>query len=207
VPVEKWSQKLLNQGLLVSCELKHNLFNGVFMIKFLSIIVLFSLSFGVFATDLAVRAAEIVGFGIFDASTTVPRHGHTPSTMAKDDVRGIRFMEYTTDIPAELGVNFGFQYVINSSPKGKPIRVTTVIKFPEGGLQRPGARLYTESRDTHDVIMGNKLLHGYGFDEEWEIVPGKWVFELWYKDARLIKKTFTVYSPDESLNEKELVSD
>jgi hypothetical protein len=177
------------------------------MNRFLSIIVFFSLSAGVFATDLAVRAAEIVGFGIFDASTSVSRHGPTPSTMAKDDVRGIRFMEYTTDIPAELGVNFGFQYIINSSPRGRPIRVTTVIKFPEGGLQRPGARLYTESRDIHDVIIGNKSLHGYGFDEEWEMVPGIWVFELWYKNARLIKKTFTIYSPDESLNEKEVVSD
>ena len=197
----------MNQGLLVSSELKHNPFNGVFMNRILSTIVFLSLSSGVFATDLAVRAAEIVGFGIFDASSTVAQHGFTPSTMAKDDVRGIRFVEYTTDIPAELGVNFGFQYIINSSPKGKPIRVTTVIKFPEGGLQRPGARLYTESRDTHDVIIGRKALHGYGFDEEWEMVPGTWVFELWYKDARLIKKTFTIYSPDVSLNEKEGVTD
>jgi hypothetical protein len=177
------------------------------MNRFLSIIVFLSLSSWVFATDLAVRAAEIVGFGIFDASTTVAQHGFTPSTMAKDDVRGIRFVEYTTDIPAELGVNFGFQYIINSSPKGKPIRVTTVIKLPEGGLQRPGGRLYTESRDTHDVIIGKKALHGYGFDEEWEMVPGIWVFELWYKDARLIKKTFTIYSLDESLNEKDVASD
>ena len=177
------------------------------MNKILSIVVFFSLSTGVFATDLAVRAAEIVGFGIFDASTTVNRHGYTPSTMAKDDVRGIRFLEYTTDIPAELGVNFGFQYVINSSPKGKPIRVTSVIKFPEGGVKRPGGRLYTESRDSHNVIMGKKALHGYGFDEEWEMVPGNWVFELWYRDARLIKKTFTVYTPDAALNEKEEVSD
>lgn len=177
------------------------------MNKFLSIIILFSLSAGVFATDLVVRAAEIVGFGIFDASTTVARHGYTASTMAKDDVRGIRFLEYTTDIPAELGVNFGFQYVINSSPRGKPIRVTSVIKFPEGGVKRPGGRLYTESRDTHDVIIGKKALHGYGFDEEWEMVPGTWIFELWHREARLIKKTFTIYTPDAPASEKKAALD
>jgi hypothetical protein len=177
------------------------------MNRFLSIVVFLWLSSGVFATDLAVRAAEIVGFGIFDAATTVTQHGSTPSKLRKDDVRDIRFLEYTTDIPAELGVNFGFQYIINLSPQGKPIRVTTVIKLPEGGLQHPDGKLYTESRETHDVIIGKKVLHGYGFDEEWEMVPGTWVFELWYKDARLIKKTFTIYSPDESLNEKEVVLD
>lgn len=203
----KGGQKFFNRGLLVSSELKHNPFNGVFMNRFLSIIVVFSLSSGVLATDLAVRAAEIVGFGIFDASTTVTQHGFTPSQMGKDDVRGISFLEYTTDIPAELGVNFGFQYIINSSPRGKPIRVTTVIKLPEGGLQRPGGRLYTESRDTHDVIIGKKALHGYGFDEEWEMVPGEWVFELWYKEARLIKKTFNIFSPDAAQSEKKVASD
>jgi len=31
-----------------------------------------------------------------------------------------------------------------------------------------------------------------GLDEPWEVVPGEWVFEIWYKDARLIRKTFSV---------------
>jgi len=177
------------------------------MNRTISTIALLSLISGAFATDLAVHAAEIVGFGIFDVSSTVARHGYTPSSMAKDDVKGIRFLEYTTDIPAKLGVNFGFQYVINSSPKGKPIRVTSVIKFPEGGIKRPGGRLYTESRDAHDAIIGNKTLHGFGFDEEWEMVPGTWIFELWHRKARLIKKTFTIYAPDASQDEKELESD
>jgi len=94
-----------------------------------------------------------------------------------------------------IGASRHKHYVINSRPQGKPIRVTSVIKFPEAGLQRPGGRLYTESRDTHEVLIGRKALHGYGFDEEWEIVPGIWIFELWYRDARLIKKTFKVYLP------------
>jgi hypothetical protein len=65
-------------------------------------------------------------------------------------------------------------------------------------MQRPKGKLFKESRDSHDVIMGKKTLHGYGFDKEWEIVPGAWVFELWYRDARLIKKTFTVLSREQS---------
>lgn len=148
------------------------------------------------ATDLQVSAAEIVGYGIFDTSSTASGRGFTSSSIAQDNVKGVRFIEYTTDIPAELGLNFGIQYVINSSPRGDLIKVTSVIKFPQGGLQRPRGRLYAESRDTHEVAIGRKTLHGYGFDEEWEMVPGTWIFELWYRDARLIKKTFNVYLPD-----------
>lgn len=150
----------------------------------------------VHASDLQVRAAEIVGYGIFDTSSSMPGRGFTASSIAQDNVKGIRFIDYTTDIPARLGVNFGIQYVINSSPRGRPISLTSVIKFPAGGLQRPRGRLYAESRDTHEVTIGSKALHGYGFDEEWELVPGTWIFELWYRDARLIKKTFNVYVPD-----------
>jgi hypothetical protein len=147
------------------------------------------------AADVLIRAAEIVGYGIFDTSSSVSERGFSSSSLAKDNVRGVRFLEYTTDIPGKLGTNFGFQFIVNSTPIGKAIRVTTVIKFPEQGMQQPKGRHYAESRDTHEVILGQKSLHGYGFDEEWEIVPGTWVFELWYRDARLIKKTFTVLEP------------
>lgn len=172
------------------------------MNRLISTILLLGLTTGAFATDIVVRAAEISGYGIFDASSTVAKsRSFTATSMAKDDVRGVRFLKYTTDIPAELGVNFGFQYVINSSPRGKPIQVTSVLKFPEAGLRHPGGRLYLESRDTHPVIIGRKALHGYGFDEEWEMVPGTWIFELWYRNVRLIKKTFNVYIPDTALSD------
>ncbi len=163
--------------------------------KLISICVLACMAQSSTAEDVLIRAAEIVGYGIFDTTSTVAQRGFTSSSIAKDSVRGVRFLEYTTEIPGVLGTNFGFQFVINSTPRGKPVRVTSVIKFPEPGIQRPGGKLYTESRDTHQVIMGQKSLHGYGFDEEWEIVPGTWVFELWYQSARLIKKTFTVLPP------------
>ena len=167
------------------------------MRKLISICILTCIAQGTIAEDVLIRAAEIVGYGIFDASSTESQRGFTSSSLAKDSVQGVSFLDYTTDIPAELGTNFGFQYVINSSPRGKPVRVTSVIKFPPQGMQQPEGKLYKESRDTHEVIMGKKALHGYGFDEEWEIVSGVWVFELWYREARLIKKTFTVLPKDE----------
>ncbi len=162
----------------------------------LSMILLLPVSGFVPAADLQIRAAEVSGFGIFKSATTTSRRGFTARRIAADEVRGVRFIEYTTDIPARPGLNFGFQYIVNSSPAGKPIRVTSVVKFPEPGIRRPGGSLYTESRDTHEIIIGQKALHGYGFDEDWEMVPGPWVFELWHGNALLIQRTFHVYVPD-----------
>jgi len=165
------------------------------MTKFFSTLLLL-LPLWAGATDLEIRAAEIVGYGIFDATNVRHSRGFTPNAIAKDAVRGIRFIDYTTDIAAVKGRNFGFQYVINSTPAGKPIDVTSVVKFPAGGLKRPNGKVYHESKDRHQVKLGRKALHGYGFDEDWEIVPGEWIFEVRHRGALIIKKSFNVYLPE-----------
>lgn len=100
-----------------------------------------------------------------------------------------------------LGTEFGIEYQINTKPKGRPISITTVIHFPEAGLKQPGGRKYQSSTETKRVSIGDPQLHGYGFDESWELVPGEWVFEVWHKKAKLISKTFTVYDAEAEAGE------
>lgn len=147
-------------------------------------------------TDLLASAAEIQGFGVFETSSSKRykvagnRHG------AVDAVTGVRFVDFTKEIPAVLGTNFGFKYAVNTTPRGQNMRVKSVIRFPAPGLKAPGGKVYTESVEYKDIKIGKPDLHGFGFDEPWEIVPGDWVFEVWYRDTRMIRKTFTVTSPD-----------
>lgn len=148
------------------------------------------------ATDIQIRAAEIVGYGIFEASSSTRQKGFTRDSPAADGVRGVHFVDFTNDIPPELGTGFGFQYVINSVPRGAVMNVTNIIRFPGEGLQAPGGRTYTVSREDRQVRIGERDFYGYAFDEEWEIIPGDWVFEVWHDDARIIRKTFTVLQPE-----------
>jgi hypothetical protein len=145
--------------------------------------------------DIQISVAEMVGYGIFETRSSARHTGFSRSKMAADVVSGIRFTDFTNEIPGVLGTNFGFQYIINTTPRGQKLRLKSVIRFPEQGLQQPGGRLYKESIEYKQVTIGARDLHGYGFDEPWEIVPGDWVFEVWYKDARLIRKTFSVLPP------------
>ncbi len=87
---------------------------------------------------------------------------------------------------------FGIEYQINTKPRGRPIQITTIIRFPEPGLINPRGHSYLVSKETNMVEIGHPHLHGYGFDEEWELVPGEWIFEVWHKKAKLISKTFNV---------------
>ena len=143
-------------------------------------------------TEIHISVAEITGYGLFKTARSIRETAFSTNAIAADSVSGVRFTEFTNKIPAQLGVNFGFEYSINSSPRGGRIHIRSVIRFPEPGLVHPQGRHYEKSVERKYVRLGERSLHGYGFDESWEIVPGEWVFEIWYKDARLIRKTFTV---------------
>ncbi|HIG43514.1 MAG: DUF3859 domain-containing protein [bacterium] len=144
--------------------------------------------------EFVINAAEVVGFGIFQSSKLTRRKGFSDHSPAADSVENVQFLNITSKIPATLGLDFGLEYVINTRPRGRPIEVTTIIKFPEPGLVRPNGKIYLESRETYKTVVGEPALHGYGFDESWEMVTGEWVFEVWHKKARLVSKRFTVVS-------------
>jgi|Marorgknorr_s2lv_3_1036020.scaffolds.fasta_scaffold01937_10 hypothetical protein len=142
--------------------------------------------------DIHISVAEITGCGIFEIASSRRHSGFSTTTMAADSVSGLRFTTHINEIPALQGINFGFEYSINSTPLGQKIPIRSIIRFPDPGLFHPGGKHYTESVEHKHVRIGERSLHGYGLDEPWEVVPGEWVFEIWYKDARLIRKTFSV---------------
>ena len=147
--------------------------SGNRLLVFIRLFMLALLSFPVIArdSDLRVQAAEIVGYGVFKTASQKTHRGFTGSAIAADTVTGIQFTDFTKEIVARLGTNFGFQYIINSTPRGKTMPIRSVIKFPAPGLQRPGGKLYVESVEKKEVRIGQPSLHGYGFDKEWELVP------------------------------------
>ena len=144
--------------------------------------------------ELHISVAEITAHGVFEARVRSRNRSLSRSNPGADTVEDVRFTDFTTTIPGKLGVNFGFHYELNSSPRGAKLPVKSIIRFPEPGLIAPGGRVYKESveRKNANIGQGYPNLHGYGFDEAWEIVPGEWQFEIWYGNARLIRKTFTV---------------
>ena len=145
--------------------------------------------------DTLITAAQVTAYGIFTSTSQGRRKGYSDNAPPADGVDNIRFIEITNQIPAVDGLQFGMQYLVNTDRKGKPLNVTAVIKFPEPGLIQPGGRTYKESRETQKIVIGEETHYGYGFDEAWEKVPGEWVFEIWYKKARLIRQRFVVTLP------------
>lgn len=152
-----------------------------------------------FAADVLVTAAQIQGYGVFESSSDQLDALAQASAPARDTVKGVHFTQFTNRIPGRVGVGFGFQYVIESSPRGSPILVTNVVRFPGHGLVQSDGRTYKVSKETRQIRIGYPDFYGFGFDNEKEILPGDWIFEVWIDNNRVLTKKFTVVRvPDDT---------
>jgi hypothetical protein len=106
--------------------------------------------------DVVVRAVEITAFGVFQEYGKQFERGYSASGPGTYSLKYVRFIDFKREIPGELGINFGIQYIIHSTPKGKPFKVTGVITYPEPGLASPDGELYKNSQEDMIVNLGEK---------------------------------------------------
>ena len=111
-------------------------------------------------------------------------------------VKNEKLVNKTDRIPATIGTRFGIFYIANGEPRGKKIRLRVDVTYPSAGLKNPKTgKISYKDKFFEIAVIGKRMLTGYGFDEAWEAVPGKWTFKLWYGEIKLAEKTFTVYKP------------
>ena len=73
-----------------------------------------------------------------------------------------------------------------------------VTVFPQGFKNRKGkpqrhdTYVVRRQADETGVCIGGVT---YGFDHKYELVPGKWKFEIWSGGKNLLEKEFTVHKP------------
>ncbi len=145
--------------------------------------------------DVVVRAAEITAFGVFTEYGKQFERGYNAAGPGTDSVEYVRFVDFSSKIPGEVGTSFGIQYVIHSTPKGKPFKVKAVIIYPGEGLVTPNGDVYKSSSEKMTIKLGEKNFYGFGFDKAWEVVPGEWIFQIQHKDTLLAQKKLTVLAP------------
>jgi len=99
-------------------------------------------------------------------------------------------------VPAQIGRRFGFEYRVLGSPTGREVRLRGVWHIPAPGITNPtNGNTYRESARDFTVRIGDTQVHGYGFDQPWEIVEGDWVLEIRQGETVLASRTFSVKAP------------
>ncbi len=115
-------------------------------------------------------------------------------------IRGatLEFLENqnTDRIPLRNGVTFGYRYWLKFPPDQKQVSFKRVLVHPEMNL--PDGTKVTRS----ERKLGKKTTHGivtsidaYALSEDYELVEGDWIFQLWYENKMLAEQKFTTYWP------------
>ena len=110
----------------------------------------------------------------------------------------IQLVESTERIPLLKGAQMYLQYRIKPFPD-RPAWVDfrQVLKHPEMTLPDGSVSTGSDISFKGKVSANQSIGYiGYGFDEDYELVEGDWVFEVWYQDKKLVEQTFTTYWPD-----------
>ena len=104
----------------------------------------------------------------------------------------------TTDrIPLIKGVQMYLQYRIWPLPEQvawadlRRVLMHPAMTLPDGSIST-GSDYMIKGKVSAGQAIGYT---GYGFDEDYELVEGDWIFEIWYRDRKLVEQTFTTYRP------------
>jgi hypothetical protein len=138
-----------------------------------------------------VKRIDIEGYGIY--TTEKEAKARNANGVLENDMTSVGHGVTTTTIPAEHGVYFGIRYRVIGSPKGKIVQLRKVTIYPPEGVKSPQSPTPLQSNERLITpAIGDLSDTGYIFDDPWELVPGKWKFQLWLGDRLLAEKEFTV---------------
>jgi hypothetical protein len=151
---------------------------------------------GVSAQHGKLERLEVIQSGLYTAS--IARRDSAPGTPTgkASIVDSPSFYSDETRVPAQLGIRFGFQYRLIGSPPGQEARLRGVWHIPAPGITNPvSGNTYRQSTRDFTASIGDTRIHGYGFDQPWEIVEGEWILEIWHNERLLASRTFRVGNP------------
>jgi len=110
----------------------------------------------------------------------------------------IRLVESTDRIPLIIGAHMSLQFRLWYFPDQPAyVNLRRILKhpamtLPDGTISTGSDYMMKERVSVNQVIAYT----GYGLDEEYELVAGDWIFEIWHEDRKLIEQKFTTYQPD-----------
>lgn len=145
------------------------------------------------AADPLVERVDIVDAGIYTVAVGEETPDPTAPTGTIAAPITATLVAATDTIPGRPGLEFGFRYIVVGEPGGAEVPLDFVIVYPPPGLVDPAEpEPLLESRYTRQKKIGETVYLGYGFEHDWEIVPGAWSFEIWHDGAKLADRSFRV---------------
>lgn len=122
-----------------------------------------------------------------------------PDTSTGKLIRGST-LEFAGDdterVPLSQGVRFGYRYWLKLPPDQKRyslkrVLIHPVMTLPDGSTVSRSERTINKHA-THGIVTA---IDAYAFNEDYELVEGEWIFQLWYNENMLLEQKFIAFEP------------
>jgi len=143
------------------------------------------------ALALTIDAARLTAYGVFEEKSDIQISA--PLTVAGYTKRSAseKLVKETDVIEARIGTEFGIDYVLDGKPVGTPVKL--FIRLQRPAITNPGTgKTTTVDENLTTAVTTIRQHNGFAFDHEWEIVPGKWTFQIFHDSKLLLERSFDV---------------
>ena len=141
----------------------------------------------------AIKLVRVLKAGRYEAKL-IKRQPGRGQTIRRNLYERFKFIEETTRIPAIKGYRFGMRFIIVGEPAYQEIELRVFRHHPP--VKKPGSKhASTLATYTKKAQLNYATVVGYGFDHDWELVPGEHRFQVYLGPKKLIEQVFTVYRP------------
>ncbi len=104
----------------------------------------------------------------------------------------------TNRIPLIRDKYMAYQYRLSNLPdirfaKLRRVLVHPPITLPDGSVTTGSDYTITQKVERNEVFA----FDAYALNEDYEMVEGEWIFQIWFQDAMLVEQRFTTYRPEQ----------
>jgi len=157
-------------------------------------------------TNVAKEAkGNVFEYGIYNAQ----RKGRVRTDIATNTGKVItrpvlKLSETTNRIPLLKNTYFAYRFRLLDLPKEavkKPtvnirkVLIHPMMTLPDGSTSTGWDRVVRARTSISQVIA----FDGYAFNEDYELVEGDWIFQIWFNDKKLVEQKFITYYPEKKL--------
>ena len=158
------------------------------------------------ATKKAFKEAsgKVFEYGIYDAQRKGRLRTDIATNTGKILTRPVLTLSKETDrIPLLKNTYFAYRFRLLDLPKEEVIKPTVNIRkvlihpkmtLPDGSTSTGWDRVVRARTSISQVIA----FDGYVFNEDYELVEGDWIFQIWFKDKKLVEQKFKTYHSDKN---------
>src|SRR5712691_11413761 len=149
----------------------------------------------VFAKIPQLNRIEFVEYGIYTVDRAI--QGRDAVGINKASAINVRHAATIRTVPAQIGVNFGFRYKVIGEPHDTPVDLKEIVIFPAPGLQpSPSSKPIAQAELALQSRIGQVGYASYTLEDNFELVPGTWVIQIWHGNRKLAEQSFQVIHPE-----------